>query len=393
MPGPRAYYDAGMSISAVAESPRVTPQAEEDDLTVDGRALDGRALDGRALDEDRWAAVLGRDRAWDGRFVTAVSSTRIYCRPSCPARRPARERVHFYATPADARADGYRACRRCLPDLGADSPALELVRHACAILDEPSEVTPTLAQLGKRVGVSPSHLQRTFKRIAGVSPRAYADARRQGVLRERLRSQVPVADAIYEAGYGSSSRVYEGANAQLGMTPGLYRNGAAGATIRYTILETALGTMLVAATERGLCRVTLGESPDALERSLGQEFPSASRTRDDDVLAPMAAALLARTEGRAPAAELPLDIRATAFQRQVWETLKRIPVGTTRSYSQVAASIGRPGAARAVARACASNPVAIAIPCHRVVRGDGELGGYRWGIERKRRLLEIESGR
>jgi AraC family transcriptional regulator of adaptative response/methylated-DNA-[protein]-cysteine methyltransferase len=252
-------------------------------------------------------------------------------------------------------------------------------------------VTPTLTELGRRLGVSPSYLQRTFKRIAGVSPRAYADARRQGVLRERLRSQVPVLDAIYDAGYGSSSRVYEGSNGLLGMTPGLYRNGAAGSAIRYTIIETTLGTMLVAATERGLCRVALGESIDELERSLSDEFPGASRTRDDTVLAPMAAALRARTEGREPAMELPLDVRATAFQRQVWEALRRIPAGATRSYSEIAASIGRPGAARAVGGACASNPVAIAIPCHRVVRGNGELGGYRWGIERKRRLLAVES--
>jgi AraC family transcriptional regulator, regulatory protein of adaptative response / methylated-DNA-[protein]-cysteine methyltransferase len=343
-----------------------------------------------ARDELRWAAVLRRDAGWDGRFVMAVSSTGIYCRPSCPARRPSRDRVRFYGSPTDARAGGYRACKRCHPDLGADSPAVDLVRRTCALLDEPSEAIPTLEVLGKRIGVSPSHLQRTFKRLTGVSPREYADARRAGVLRDRLRAQAPVLDAIYDAGYGSSSRVYERAGAQLGMTPGRYRNGAAGAVIGYTIVDTALGKMLVAATERGICRVALGDSASTLEQRLEAEFPAASRTRDDARLAPWVGALLARIDGR-PADELPLDIRATAFQRHVWQMLERIPRGTTRSYSEIAAAIGRPGAARAVARACASNPVAIAIPCHRVVRGDGELGGYRWGVERKRRLLQNES--
>jgi AraC family transcriptional regulator of adaptative response/methylated-DNA-[protein]-cysteine methyltransferase len=368
------------------------------------------------LDDARWAAVLSRDAGWDGRFVMAVSSTRIYCRPSCPARRPSRDRVRFYASPAGARGDGYRACKRCRPDLGADSPAVDLIRRACTLLDDPSGASPTLGVLGKRLGVSPSHLQRTFKRLTGVSPREYADARRHGVLRDRLRARAPVLDAIYEAGYGSSSRVYERAATQLGMTPGRYRNGAAGASIGYTVVETALGKMLVAATERGICRVALGESartlehlPDVplergrtnvewqldgsartLEQGLAAEFPAASRTREDARLAPWVGALIARIDGR-PAVELPLDIRATAFQRHVWQMLELIPRGTTRSYSEIAAAIGRPGAARAVARACASNPVAIAIPCHRVVRGNGELGGYRWGIERKRRLLENES--
>lgn len=340
-------------------------------------------------DDARWAAVVRRDASWDGRFVMAVSSTGIYCRPSCPARRPARERVRFYDSPADARAGGYRACRRCHPDLGAETPAMQLVRRACSVLDE-ADARITLADMGARLGVSPSHLQRTFKRVTGVSPREYADARRNGVLRDRLRARVPVLDAIYDAGYGSTSRVYE-RSAQLGMTPGLYRQGGVGTAIDYTIVDTPLGKMLVAATERGVCRVALGESERALERGLEQEYPGATRTRNDDHLAPMASELLARTRGREPATELPIDVRATAFQRLVWDALKRIPLGATRSYSEVAASIGRPGAARAVARACASNPVALAVPCHRVVRGDGALGGYRWGVERKRLLLEAEA--
>lgn len=374
-----------MSIAVVRD-----PEA---DLTAPREAapLDDGRLEPQTLDEARWAAALKRDARWDGRFVMAVSSTGIYCRPSCPARKPARERVRFYSSPEDARADGYRACKRCRPDMGTDSPAIDLVRRTCALLDHSSEAVPTLAELGKRLGVSPSHLQRTFKRVTGISPREYADARRQGVLRDRLRAQVPVLDAIYEAGYGSSSRVYERSDAQLGMTPARYRNGAAGASINYTIVRTALGKMLVAATERGVCRVTLGDSGKALEQALAAEFPAASRARDDALLAPAVGALLDRIEGRRPSTDLPLDIRATAFQRQVWEMLRRIPVGSTRSYSEVAAAIGRPGAARAVARACASNPVAIAIPCHRVVREDGDLGGYRWGVERKRRLLENES--
>jgi len=347
--------------------------------------------DERELDEARWAAVERRDAAWDGRFVLAVSSTGIYCRPSCPARRPRRDRVRFYASPAEARAAGYRACRRCRPDLAADSPAVDLVRRASTLLRD-ADGPVTLASLGAQLGVSPTHLQRTFKRLTGVSPREYAAARRDGALRRRLRANASVLDAIFEAGYGSTSRVYERSGAQLGMTPGAYRNGAAGAAISYTTAETPLGTMLVAATERGLCRVILGESAAALEDALAREFPAASRVRDDERIAPMAAALVEQSRGRQPAAELPLDVRSTAFQRQVWDALRRIPLGSTRSYAQVAASIGRPGAARAVARACASNPVALAVPCHRVVRGDGALGGYRWGVDRKRSLLEAEAG-
>jgi AraC family transcriptional regulator, regulatory protein of adaptative response / methylated-DNA-[protein]-cysteine methyltransferase len=373
-----------MSITALREAG--APVLETDERSAE----DHQPSEPTTLDDARWAAVLRRDAGWDGRFVMAVRSTGIYCRPSCPARRPSRDRVRFYGSPADARADGYRACKRCRPDLGTDSPAVDLVRRTCALLDDASEPVPTLGMLGKRLGVSPSHLQRTFKRLTGVSPREYADARRHGVLRDRLRAQAPVLDAIYEAGYGSTSRVYERAGTQLGMTPGRYRNGAAGASISYTVVETALGKMLVAATDRGICRVALGDSVRVLEQGLAAEFPAASRTRDDVRLSPWVGALLARIEGR-PADELPLDIRATAFQRHVWQMLERIPRGTTRSYSEIAAAIGRPGAARAVARACASNPVAIAIPCHRVVRGNGELGGYRWGIERKRRLLQNES--
>jgi AraC family transcriptional regulator of adaptative response/methylated-DNA-[protein]-cysteine methyltransferase len=343
-----------------------------------------------AQDTDRWRAVLARDAGQDGRFVLAVSTTGIYCRPSCPARKPLREHVSFYDTPGDARVAGYRACLRCHPDQAATNAGVDLVKRATAILDQPGDEAPTLRTLGERLGVSPYYLQRTFKRVTGVSPRQYIAERRAAALRSGLRNGAAVTDAIYDAGYGSASRVYENASDVLGMTPRAYRNGAGGTSIRYTIVDTPLGKLLLAATERGLARVALADSATELESLLEREFHAALRTVDDAALRPTATAVLELIAGREPSAALPLDVRATAFQRQVWEALRAIPRGATRSYAQLAREIGRPGAARAVAGACASNPVAIVVPCHRVVRGNGDLGGYRWGLERKRRLLDAE---
>jgi AraC family transcriptional regulator of adaptative response/methylated-DNA-[protein]-cysteine methyltransferase len=342
--------------------------------------------------EAAWAAVLARDEDYDGRFVYAVATTGVYCRPTCPSRRPRRENVAFYAAPGEAEAAGFRACRRCRPDRAdpsATDRALERARELlAAAVDEP----PTLEELGRRVGVSAFHLQRIFKRRFGVSPREYVQAARAGRLKESLRRGETVSRATYEAGFGSGSRVYESAGALLGMTPAAYRHGGRGVHIGYTVASSPLGPILVAATERGVCAVTFGDDPRALEEGLRSEFPAADLQRDDAGLSDWAAAIAAFAAGERRALDLPLDVRATAFQLRVWRALREIPFGATASYGEVAAAIGQPRAARAVARACAGNRVAMAIPCHRVVPATGEVGGYRWGADRKRRLLAQERG-
>ncbi|MDQ3870381.1 MAG: bifunctional DNA-binding transcriptional regulator/O6-methylguanine-DNA methyltransferase Ada [Chloroflexota bacterium] len=345
-----------------------------------------------ASNEERWAAVSRRDIAADGEFVFAVASTGVYCRPGCPARRPRRDNVRFFDHPADAEEAGYRPCRRCRPDAAGASAPLELTRRAAELIDgHESGLDPplTLARLGERLGVSPHHLQRTFKKVVGLSPRQYADARRVQTLKARLRTAGTVTEAMYHAGYGSPSRLYEQARAQLGMTPAAYRNGAKGIAVQYTIAGTPFGRMLVASTEKGICAVSLGDSDDELEAALGEEFPGAAIRRQDEGLRPAAASLLRQLE-RGEAAALPLDVRATAFQRRVWEALRSIPRGATRTYQEVAEAIGAPAAVRAVGRACATNPAAILIPCHRVVPAAGGVGGYRWGAQRKRALLAQE---
>jgi len=338
-------------------------------------------------DATAWTATLARDRRYDGRFVFAVRSTGIYCRPSCPARRPLRDNVSFFAAGDAARAEGFRPCRRCTPD--RDAPASALVRRARAILDR--DEPATLGDLAKRLGVSPHHLQRTFKRETGISPKAYADARRAARLKEQLKEGTMVSAATYEAGYGSSSRLYSQSNARLGMTPTTYREGGRGMHIRFTIARTALGRVLVAMTDRGICAVLLGDSAKELESSLKEEFPNATIDLADDAqLSRSVRDVIASVEGHATAADLPLDLRATAFQIRVWEALREIPRGETRTYSEVATAIGQPRAARAVASACASNRLAVVVPCHRVVRGDGGVGGYRWGVKRKEAILAAE---
>jgi AraC family transcriptional regulator of adaptative response/methylated-DNA-[protein]-cysteine methyltransferase len=355
------------------------------------RAFDAAPV--ASMDEERkWRAVLARDAGFDGAMVFAVRSTGIYCRPSCPSRRPHRHHVVFFPRPEAAEGAGFRPCRRCRPR-GA-SPAQDQaawVEGVCRRLAAPGEERPRLADLGAELGLSPHHLQRTFKRLMGITPRQYADAVRLGVFRTHLRKGGDVTSAVYDAGYGSGSRVYEGAAARFGMTPGAYRKGGKGMRIAYTIVASPLGRLLVAATERGISSVCLGDADAALEATLRAEYPAAEVRRDDAGLAPWVAGVLQRMEGRAPAAELPVDLRATAFQRRVWEELKAIPRGQTRSYGEIARRIGQPTAARAVARACATNPVALVIPCHRVVAGGGGMGGYRWGVERKQRLLEREA--
>ena len=337
--------------------------------------------------QNKWQHVVARDARQDGRFVFAVRTTGIYCRPSCPSRRPRRDSVEFFPNPNEAERAGYRACLRCKPTQVSEQA--RYVANARKILDGAESVV-TLAELSKGVGLSPFHLQRLFKRATGLSPREYQSARRVQQVKSGLRKGDDVTTALYDAGFGSSSRLYEQAPQQLGMTPGEYRRGGAGAHIRYAIATTPLGRMLVAATERGLCAVRFGETAAVLERDLRTEFHAAEIHRDDKALREYVEPLLAAIRGENTTIDLPLDIRATAFQRKVWETLQKIPSGETRSYTDVAREIGEPSAVRAVARACASNPVAVAVPCHRVVRSDGELAGYRWGIARKKKLLERE---
>jgi AraC family transcriptional regulator of adaptative response/methylated-DNA-[protein]-cysteine methyltransferase len=338
----------------------------------------------------RWTAVLDRDTAADGRFVYAVASTRIYCRPTCPSRRPHRRHVRFFPDPAAAETAGYRACRRCRPSEG-EPDAVRRVREAQRYLDQHLDETVTLDRLGREVGLSPWHLQRTFKRLIGTTPRAYAGARRMERMKTRLKRGDSVTRATYEAGYSSPSRVYDGSRAHLGMTPGAYRQGGLGVRIRFTTIPTALGHVLVAATDRGLCSVTLGDDGRVLEAALRREYPAATIERRGDELDGWAGAVLARLAGD-EAERVPLDLGGTAFQQRVWEALQRIPRGSTRTYAEIARELGQPAAARAVAGACASNRLALVIPCHRVVRGDGGLGGYRWGVERKRELLARERG-
>jgi AraC family transcriptional regulator of adaptative response/methylated-DNA-[protein]-cysteine methyltransferase len=346
--------------------------------------------------DPRWTAVLERDTRQDGRFVYAVATTGVFCRPSCPSRRPRRENVELFSGPEEAERAGYRACRRCAPK-SAVAPAERMVREACAYLEAHLDEPVTLETLGREIGVSPFHLQRMFKRVTGVSPKAYVNARRVERLKARLQQGDGVADATYEAGYGSGSRVYEQADAQLGMTPATYKRGGPGVTIRYGTTETPLGRLLVAVSERGVCAVTLGDSDGGLEAALRREYPQARIERAqerDERLEEWLGAVVRHLGGSQPSLALPIDVQATAFQRRVWQALQEIPYGATRSYGEIAAAIGQPQASRAVARACASNRVALVVPCHRVVRGDfatsGEAGGYRWGAERKRRLLEQE---
>ena len=337
--------------------------------------------------DTHWQQVMARDARQDGCFVFAVRTTGVYCRPSCPSRRPRRDSVEFFANPQQAERAGYRACLRCKPtQVSAQAQAATKARQ---LLDD-AEGVLTLAELSQRVGVSPFYLQRLFKRATGLSPREYQSARRMQQVKHGLRKGDDVTTAIYDAGFGSPSRLYEQSAQQLGMTPGAYRRGGKGMTVNYAITPSALGRMLVAATPRGLCAVRFGASVVDLERKLRDEFHAATKVRDDAALQPYLQPLLASLRGERVTIDLPLDVRATAFQKRVWDVLKRIPAGETRSYSEVAQEIGEPTAVRAVARACASNPVAIAVPCHRVVRSDGELAGYRWGLERKRKLLEQE---
>jgi AraC family transcriptional regulator, regulatory protein of adaptative response / methylated-DNA-[protein]-cysteine methyltransferase len=345
----------------------------------------------QAKDAQLWRAVVRKDGRFDGRFVFGVRTTGIYCRPSCPARRPLRRNVAFFAAPELARQAGLRACKRCHPDrVGVLDPATERVLAICHYIRSAPAETLTLARLGRRFSLSPAHLQREFRRRVGISPLEYVEACRMDQLKRALREGASVSDAIYDAGFGSPSRVYERSNRALGMTPRRYAQGAKDESIEYTVVPCALGNVLIAVTDKGICAVKLGDDREVLERELSEEFPAASLTRDDALRPEWVRSVVALAEGQPTQADLPLDIRGTAFQQMVWKALRRIPAGQTRSYGEIARSIGRPQAVRAVAGACGANPTALLVPCHRVIQGNGALGGYHWGVPRKRRLLAAE---
>jgi AraC family transcriptional regulator of adaptative response/methylated-DNA-[protein]-cysteine methyltransferase len=342
-------------------------------------------------DEACWAAVMARDASADGKFYTAVATTGIYCRPSCAARRPKRENVRFFATCADAEAAGYRPCKRCKPDR---PPLYEehvaKVAQACRRIETAQEA-PKLADLARSAGLSPYHFHRIFKATTGVTPKAYAVACRQKRVRERLKRSSSVTEAIYEAGFNSSGRFYAGSEKALGMTPSSYRAGGADAEIRFALGKCTLGSILVAATQKGVAAILMGDDPAALERELRKRFPHAKLIGGDKDFAALVAKVVALVEAPGTALDLPLDIRGTAFQHRVWAALREIQPGATASYTDIARRIGAPKSVRAVAGACAANPLAVAIPCHRIVRSDGALSGYRWGVARKRALLDRES--
>ncbi len=340
--------------------------------------------------ERRWRAVLEHDFREDGAFFYAVTSTGVYCRPSCASRRPRRENVRFFERAQDAENAGFRPCQRCRPRSATSNPKAEMVKAICRYIEQHLDEPLTLTRLGRAFRQSPFHLQRTFKSVLGLTPRQYAESCRIKTFKSKLQAGDSVTSAIYDAGFSSSSRVYERSTSELGMTPDRYRRGAIGTLIFYTTVRTPVGHALIAATDRGLCAIRLGESAAELEHGLRREFPFGTRRRDDERLGHYRQGLLEYFQGGQMGNDLPLDIQATAFQRRVWSYLKTIPTGETRSYAEVAQAVGQPTAARAVARACAANPVAIAIPCHRVVRGSGAMGGYRWGLARKRRLLQWE---
>ena len=337
----------------------------------------------------RWDAVLARDADADGTFVFAVRTTRIYCRPGCPARRPKRRNVVFFETPAAAAAAGFRPCRRCRPNQG--TPRAEAVIRACQLIAE-SETPPNLDRLAAMSGMSRFHFHRLFKRELGVTPKQYADAWRHARLRESLPSAASVTEAIYGAGYESPARFYEQARFALGMPPGDYKAGGRGQAIWYALADSALGRVLVAGTARGLCAIFFGDADAALEAELRIRFENARLVAADETMRECVAETAAFIDMPKGVFHLPLDIQGTAFQQKVWAALRDIPFGETATYSDIARKIGAPSATRAVANACGANPAAVAIPCHRVLRSDGGLGGYRWGVARKRTLLQRERG-
>lgn len=339
--------------------------------------------------DPRWAKVIARDTASDGQFVYSVKSTGVYCRPSCAARLANPANVRFHLTPAAAQAEGFRACKRCKPDLGCEAPHAAKVAEAARRIAA-SEETPSLTSLARRAGLSPHHFHRVFKAITGLTPKDYAAAHRGNKVRAELRKSASVTEAIYDAGYNSGSRFYEKSKSLLGMTPTRYRAGGADEEIRFAIAETSLGALLVAASEKGVCSILMGDNPEKLLQDLQDRFIRARLVGGDAKFEKLVAKVVGLVERPRKDLDLPLDIRGTAFQQRVWKALTTIPAGKTASYAQIARKIGKPSAVRAVAQACAANNLAIAIPCHRVVKTDGGLSGYRWGVARKQELLARE---
>lgn len=346
--------------------------------------------DSHSSDDSLWLAVVTRDTAMDDRFFYGVKTTGVYCRPSCGARTPRPENVTFFDSVGEAEQAGFRPCRRCHPRQPPLARRhLALITRLCREMAE-AETPPTLATLARQAGISPSHLRRLFKAATGITPKAYGDALRAGRVRNALARGGSVTEAIYTAGFNSNSRFYEQAEALLGMTPGCYRARGRDISIRFAVGQSSLGAVLVAASEHGICAIFLGDDPDTLVRDLQDRFPNAELRGADGDFERWMAMVVGLVEAPASDPDLPLDIRGTAFQQRVWQALRSIPPGTTVSYGELADKLGMPGAARAVAGACGANPLAVAIPCHRVVRSDGGLSGYRWGVARKRTLLERE---
>lgn len=342
-------------------------------------------------EDDRWQAVSHRDASADGQFVFAVRTTGIYCRPSCPSKAALRKNVSFYNTALEAEKAGYRACKRCKPDKsGPAKEHTEMVAAACRIIEEAQE-PPSLDALARRAGISRFYFHRLFKEITGVTPKAYSAACRAARVRGELERGASVTGAIFDAGYNASSRFYEESDGRLGMRPSQFRDGGRDARITFAVAECSLGPVLVAATERGVCAIDFGDDPDQLVRKLQDRFPKAELVGGEADFERTVAVVIAQVEAPQTDFDLPLDIKGTAFQQKVWAALRAIPAGKTVSYSQVARDIGKPGAVRAVAQACGANNIAVVIPCHRVVRTDGALSGYRWGVERKRELLRREA--
>jgi AraC family transcriptional regulator of adaptative response/methylated-DNA-[protein]-cysteine methyltransferase len=339
--------------------------------------------------EEIWQVILSRDSQFDGKIFYGVHSTKIYCRPSCPSRKPHRNRVTFFQSAPAAEAQGFRPCKRCQPQR-AIAPTLDKILAICRYIDAQSDRIPTLTELSTQVAMSPTHFQKVFKQTIGVTPFEYGNAQRRERLKQHLQQGTAITDALYEVGYGSSSRLYEKALQKLGMTPARYKQHGRGEEILYASVNSPLGYLTIAATKQGICSVKLGDDLAKLENELHNEFCHALLQRADDELQEWIQVLVNYLTGKLPLPELPYDVKATVFQIQVWEALKQIPLGTTVSYSDVACSIGHPTAVRAVARACATNPVALIIPCHRVLPKAGGLGGYRWGVSRKQALLEME---
>ena len=338
----------------------------------------------------RWRAVETKNGEFDGVFYFGVQTTRIFCRPSCPSRTPKRQNVSFFITSAEAETAGFRACLRCKPNQElAPGPRANLVSRAFEILHAEAPDIPTVDELAGRLDVSTGHLQKTFKAVLGLSPKEVTDIMRIENFKKNVRD-TDVTTSLYDSGFGSSRSLYEKAGERLGMTPATYKKGGKGMQIRYTIADTPLGKMIVAATSRGICAVSFGDSADELQRELSEEFFAAEIEENDSGLREAVNAIIRSLDGEKTILTLPLDLRASAFQMRVWSELRKIPYGETRTYAEVAEAVGNPKAVRAVARACATNPVALVNPCHRVIASDGKLAGYRWGIERKKMILEHE---